>query len=86
MDQTPDRQTRTVTAPRWTRGFYGSILLLSIVLGGSALAPIWLTSCSQNQNGIVVNGSWYYVLVVAIILVSSLVIALTRYGDIKLVR
>lgn len=36
------------------------------------------------QSGIIANGSWYYVLVVAIILVTVVFVALTRYGDIKL--
>ena len=86
MDQTPEssNQDRN-SAPLDRPVFYGSVLLLTVVLGGSALAPDLANQLfSRIQNGIVVNGSWYYVLVVAIILVSSLVIALTRYGDIKL--
>lgn len=65
--------------------FYVSIILLIVVLGGSALAPEFADRLfSSMQSSIVTNGSWYYVLVVAIILVSCVVIALTRYGDIKL--
>lgn len=65
--------------------FYGSTALLVVIVGFSALAPELANGWfNELQAGIVVNGSWYYVLVVAVILVSSLTIALTRFGDIKL--
>jgi choline/glycine/proline betaine transport protein len=65
--------------------FYGSAGLLAFIVGVSAIAPEWANQTFGDiQDSIVVNGSWYYVLVVAIILVSTCVIALTRYGDIKL--
>lgn len=80
----PSDQPRN-SAPLDRPVFYVSVLLLMVVLGGSALAPEFADQLfSTVQNGIVTNGSWYYVLVVAIILVSCVVIALTRYGDIKL--
>lgn len=65
--------------------FYWSALLLVFVVGGSALAPEFANRLFGDiQAGIVTYGSWYYVLVVAIILVSVCGIALTRFGDIKL--
>jgi choline/glycine/proline betaine transport protein len=78
-------EQRRNSAPLDPPVFYVSVILLMVVLGGSALAPEFADQLfSSMQNGIVTNGSWYYVLVVAIILVSCVVIALTRYGDIKL--
>ncbi len=80
----PLEEQRNV-APLNAPVFWASTILLAVVLGGSALAPDFADRLFSNiQDGIVVNGSWYYVLVVAIILVSSVVIALTRFGDIKL--
>lgn len=65
--------------------FYSSALLLVLVVGGSAAAPDFANELfAQVQAGIVVYGSWYYVLVVAVILVSALGLALSRFGDIKL--
>ncbi|WP_377517376.1 BCCT family transporter [Microbulbifer taiwanensis] len=42
------------------------------------------TRFKSLQAGIVANMSWYYVLVVAIILVSVVIIGISRFGDIKL--
>jgi len=65
--------------------FYGSVVALGLVLGASAIAPEFAGSLFAGiQNAIVANASWYYVLVVAIILVSAFVVALTRFGEIKL--
>ncbi|XOV90265.1 MAG: BCCT family transporter [Pseudomonadota bacterium] len=65
--------------------FYGAtLLLLSLVL----FAAFWPDAAGEAfaglQNAIVANGSWYYVLVVAIILVTVFALCLTRLGDIKL--
>ena len=86
MDPSPQpSEARRNTAPLDAPVFYVSAVLLMVILGGSALAPDFAQRLfSSIQDGIVANGSWYYVLVVAIILVSSVVIALTRFGDIKL--
>ena len=65
--------------------FYSSVVILSLVLGGAALAPQRAGELFAGvQQAIVNNASWYYVLIVAIILVSCVVIALTRFGEIKL--
>ena len=86
MNNTEDTQdTQTSPAPLNAPVFYISASLLTLIIGGSALAPDFANELFGNmQRAIIVNGSWYYVLVVAIILVSSFAIALTRFGDIKL--
>ncbi len=86
MDLTPQPSAeRRNIAPLDAPVFYVSAAMLMVILGGAALAPDFAQRLFSNiQEGIVANGSWYYVLVVAIILVSSFVIALTRFGDIKL--
>ena len=73
------------SAPVNPQVFYGSAISLVLIVGLSALFPNIATDVfGWIQNGIVVNGSWYYVLVVAVILVTAVFVALTRYGDIKL--
>lgn len=65
--------------------FYISACVLIFVIGGSAIVPDVANQLFGDiQAGIIANGSWYYVLVVAVILVSACGIALTRFGDIKL--
>jgi choline/glycine/proline betaine transport protein len=65
--------------------FYTSVICLVVVLAGAAIAPESFDSLFASiQSFIVANGSWYYVLVVAVILVSALTVALTRFGEIKL--
>lgn len=82
-DPKPDPQRNR--APLNPPVFYGSVVALTLVLGGSVIAPETFGRLFAGvQNAIVTNGSWYYALVVAIILASSVVIALTRFGEIKL--
>jgi choline/glycine/proline betaine transport protein len=65
--------------------FLPSIAALMALVLGSALAPERSEHLFQLlQDGIVRYASWYYVLVVAIVLVSILVFSLSRFGDIKL--
>ncbi len=65
--------------------FYTAAAGLLLVLGAAAIAPDAANELFAGiQSGIVANASWYYVLVVAVILVSAVFIAVTRYGDIKL--
>ncbi len=81
----PDPGDKPNSAPINPPVFYGAVVALVVVLGGSAIAPEAAGELFAGiQDSIVINGSWYYVLVVAIILVSSFVIAMTRYGEIKL--
>ena len=65
--------------------FYSAAILLCAVLGAAAIAPEQANELFASiQQSIVINASWYYVLVVAVILISTVFIAVTRYGDIKL--
>jgi choline/glycine/proline betaine transport protein len=65
--------------------FYGATGILAVLVVTAALWPDAVGKLFQGiQSGIVANGSWYYVLVVAVILVSVLLFSVTRYGDIKL--
>ncbi len=65
--------------------FIASATLLAVVLILAALFPDTVERLFANlQSTIIINASWYYVLVVAVILVSVLVFAFTGYGTIKL--
>jgi len=65
--------------------FIPSVAVLLVLVGFSAFAPEAAGEFFQTvQNTIVTYGSWYYVTVVAIILVMVLMLTVTRYGDIKL--
>jgi len=65
--------------------FYGASIVLLVTVLSAALWPEATGSFFKSlQNGIVANGSWYYVIVVAIVLLAVIVFSLTRYGSIKL--
>lgn len=65
--------------------FIPSVAVLLVLVGFSAFAPEMAGEFFQSlQNTIVTYGSWYYVTVVAIVLVMVLMLTVTRYGDIKL--
>jgi len=65
--------------------FYSASAILVFVVVVAAIWPQGTATAFQSlQNTIVTNGSWYYVLVVAAILVSVIIFSVTRYGDIKL--
>lgn len=65
--------------------FLPSTLILLLFVVGTALAPDASEALFQRvQAAIVRYASWYYVLVVAIVLLSVLVFSLSRFGDIKL--
>jgi choline/glycine/proline betaine transport protein len=65
--------------------FLPATLLLALLVLGSALAPEASEALFQRaQAAIVRYASWYYVLVVAIVLMSVLLFSLSRFGDIKL--
>jgi choline/glycine/proline betaine transport protein len=59
-------------------------ILLLLVLGAGLLPEQSEAVFQSLQSGIVHYASWYYVLVVAIILISVLVFSLSRFGSIKL--
>ncbi|MEX2489140.1 MAG: choline BCCT transporter BetT [Pseudomonadales bacterium] len=65
--------------------FYVSTILLVLLVVIAAIAPERTGTFFQAvQDGITANLSWYYVLIVAIILISVTIFSLSRYGDIKL--
>ncbi len=65
--------------------FVSSTVLLSVVLLLAAIFPSAMESLfASMQSAIIANASWYYVLVVAVILISVLVFACSSYGQIKL--
>jgi choline/glycine/proline betaine transport protein len=65
--------------------FYPASFLVLALLLFTLLAPNISASFFANlQKGIVENFSWFYVLVVAIILLFTLFICFSRYSDIKL--
>lgn len=65
--------------------FIPATLLLSVLVICAGLAPDASERFfAQVQAAIVSYASWYYVLVVAIVLVCVLFFSLSRYGDIKL--
>lgn len=65
--------------------FYpSSILVLSLLLFTLIFPEISAGVFADLQTGIVENGSWFYVFVVAIILVFTLYLGLSRFSDIKL--
>ena len=79
---TPEQSGRAPVDPPV---FYGAVICLMVILALAALAPTSTGELFASiQNGIVAYASWYYVLVVAIILVAVFALALTRFGEIKL--
>jgi choline/glycine/proline betaine transport protein len=65
--------------------FVPSAAFLLLLVGLSALSPEAAGNFFQSvQNAIVAYGSWYYVLVVAVILIVVTILTFTKFGDIKL--
>lgn len=65
--------------------FLPSTTILLLMVLGAAVAPDASNALLQDiQAAIVTYASWYYVLVVAIVLLSVLVFSFSRFGDIKL--
>lgn len=65
--------------------FFPATSALMLLVLGAAVAPTKSGQLFQQvQDAIVEYASWYYVLVVAIVLVSILMFSLSRFGDIKL--
>ncbi len=65
--------------------FFGASAILACMVFAAALWPSATGDFFKSlQGGIVSNGSWYYVLVVAVILIAVGMVCVTRYGAIKL--
>ncbi|WP_439102246.1 BCCT family transporter [Congregibacter sp.] len=65
--------------------FLPSTAILLVMVLAAAIAPDASNALLQKvQAGIVTYASWYYVLVVAVVLLSILIFSFSRFGDIKL--
>ena len=65
--------------------FYGSaILVVALVIYSVAFSDHAQALFSSIQSWIIANVSWLYILAVAIILLTVVLLALSRFGDIKL--
>lgn len=65
--------------------FYTSAFLITVLVLFASIFPKTADNhFNQVQSWIVGHVSWFYVLTVAIILLSAVYLAFSRYGDIKL--
>ncbi|CDO82046.1 choline BCCT transporter BetT [Pseudomonas aeruginosa] len=65
--------------------FYSSaVLILVLVLYASVFQEQAQALFNDVQQWIITNASWFYILAVALILISVVFLAVSRYGDIKL--
>ncbi len=65
--------------------FFGSaIILLALLIYSIGFQENAQTVFSDAQAWIIANVSWLYILAVAVILLMVTLVALSRYGDIKL--
>lgn len=68
-----------------TRVFMGASGIIVAILAFAVLAPKWADATFKHlQSMIVDNASWYYILTVAIILLTTVYLGISRYGNIKL--
>src|SRR5690606_35711369 len=87
----PTRRTAAMTAapkPKSTLNppvFYSSaILIFLLVLYATAFQEHAQMLFEQVQQWIITNARWFYILAVALVLISVVFLAVSRYGDIKL--
>ena len=79
--ETPTQRSVTINPPV----FYGSaVLIAALVLFASIFPQAAQDFFGNLQTWILENVSWFYILAVALILLSTLFLAFSRYGDIKL--
>ncbi|HKM36726.1 MAG TPA: choline BCCT transporter BetT [Thiopseudomonas sp.] len=79
--ETPTQRSGTINPPV----FFGSaILIAALVLFASLFPQVAQDFFGTMQAWIIENVSWFYILAVALILLSTLFLAFSRYGDIKL--
>ncbi|MGK3142168.1 BCCT family transporter [Pantoea sp. C2G6] len=65
--------------------FYTSAILIFVIVAFAALFPQQADrQLSALQEGIFANASWFYILTVALILMSVAYLGVSRFGDIKL--
>lgn len=79
--ETPTKRSTTISPPV----FYTSAVLIAILVMFAGFFPTTAQSFFGDlQSWIVENVSWFYILAVALILLSAIFLAFSRYGDIKL--
>ena len=65
--------------------FFGSALLIALLVVFASVLPEQAKAFfGVVQTWIMDNASWFYVLAVAIILIGTVFLAVSRYGDLKL--
>ena len=65
--------------------FYSAAVFTLLLVAFAIIAPKAAQTLFESmQAWIIGNASWFYILVVAIILISVAFLAISRYGDIKL--
>ncbi|EJD6370132.1 BCCT family transporter [Providencia huaxiensis] len=65
--------------------FYSSAIVILVIVGFAALMPqVAESHLSHLQQNLFNNASWFYILAVAIVLLSVTYLGLSRYGQIKL--
>jgi len=80
--QTTERSPRSKINPPV---FYSSAILIFIIVAFAAIFPeLADRQLSALQSGIFANASWFYILTVALILMSVAYLGMSRFGDIKL--
>lgn len=79
--ETPTKGRATISPPVF---YTSAILITALVIFASVLPETAQSFFGDMQAWIVENVSWFYVLAVALILLSTLFMAASRYGDIKL--
>ena len=79
--ETPAKRSTTISPPV----FYTSAILIAMLVLFASIFPTTAQSFFGDLQGwIVENVSWFYILAVALILLSAMFLAFSRYGDIKL--
>jgi len=64
--------------------FPAALLILLLVVFATAFHDQAQRTFTRLQDWIIINASWFYILTVALILISVVFLAVSRYGDIKL--
>ncbi|SPY08119.1 Glycine betaine transporter BetP [Oligella urethralis] len=65
--------------------FFTAAILILIIVASAIFQPEFTQSVFNNtQAWILEHVSWFYILAVAIILITTVLVAISRFGDIKL--
>ncbi len=79
--ETPQKRSSTINPPV----FYGSAILVAAIVFFASMFPQGAQELFGSvQSWIVDSVSWFYILTLALILLATIFLATSRYGDIKL--